>query len=129
MPSAPSLVGPLLAYTAARLAIVAVVAGLLVAAGVPLLLATLIGLIVALPLSMLLLRGLRARLDLAVAEVRQRRSAQREVLRARLRGDDLASKTDSGHTESGPTAGSDHTESGRAPERQPDADEDRPAQQ
>ena len=124
MPSAPSLVGPLLAYTAARLAIVAVVAGLLAAAGVPLLLATLIGLIAALPLSMLLLRGLRARLDVAVAAVRQRRSAEREVLRARLRGDDLANKTDSGHPEPGRAAGSGH-----APERQPDADEDRPAQQ
>jgi hypothetical protein len=124
MPSARSLVGPLLAYTAARLAIVAVVAGLLAAAGVPLLLATLIGLVAALPLSMLLLHGLRARLDVAVATVRQRRSAEREVLRARLRGDDLANTTDSGHTASGRTAGSDHV-----PERQPDADEDRPAQQ
>lgn len=122
MPSAPSLVGPLLAYTAARLAIVAVVAGLLAVAGVPLLLAALIGLIAALPLSMLLLSGLRTRLDVAVAAVRQRRSAERAVLRARLRGDELADTT--GHTESGRTAGSDH-----APERQPDADEDRPAQQ
>jgi hypothetical protein len=124
MPSAPSLVGPLLAYTGARLALVAVVAGLLTAVGVPLLLATLIGLIAALPLSMLLLGGLRARLDVAVAAVRQRRSAERAVLRARLRGDDLAEHSESGDTESGRTVGSDH-----APERQPDADEDRPAQQ
>jgi hypothetical protein len=93
MTSAPGLVGPLLAYTAARLALVAVVAGLLAAAGVPLLLAALIGLIAALPLSMLLLSGLRARLDVAVAAVRERRAAEREVLRARLRGDDLPDYT------------------------------------
>lgn len=108
MTSAPGLAGPLLAYTAARLGIVAFVAGLLVAARVPLLLAVLIGLIAALPLSMVLLRGLRGRLDVAMAVVRERRAAEREVLRARLRGDDPSDD---------------------APERQPDADEDRPAQQ
>jgi hypothetical protein len=108
MTSAPGLVGPLLAYLGARLAIVAVVAGLLVVAGVPLLLALLIGLIVALPLSMVLLRGLRGRLDVSVAAVRERRAAEREVLRARLRGDDLSDD---------------------AAERQADANEDRPAQQ
>ena len=89
MTSAPSLVGTLLAYTLARLCLVAAVAGLLVLAGVPLLLAVLIGVIAALPLSMLLLRGLRRRVDAGLAAVRERRAAQREVLRARLRGDDL----------------------------------------
>ena len=63
MTSAPSLVGPLVAYTLARLCLVAVVAGLLVLAGVPLVLAVLIGVVAALPLSMLLLRGLRKRMD------------------------------------------------------------------
>ena len=43
------------------------VAGLLVLAGVPLLIALLVGLIVALPLSMVLFRGLRGRLDEALA--------------------------------------------------------------
>ena len=79
-----------MAYTLARLCLVAVVAGLLVLAGVPLVLAVLIGLVAALPLSMLLLRGLRKRMDAGLAVVRERRSAQREVLRARLRGDELA---------------------------------------
>jgi Protein of unknown function (DUF4229) len=107
MTSAPSLVGTLLAYTLARLGIVAAVAGLLVLAGVPLLLAVLIGVIAALPLSMLLLRGLRKRLDTAIAVVRERRAAQRELLRARLRGDDSDERS----------------------EREADAGEHRPAQQ
>jgi hypothetical protein len=116
MTSAPGLVGPLLAYTAARLAIVAVVAGLLLVAGVPLLLALLIGLIAALPLSMVLLRGLRGRLDASMAVVRERRAAEREVLRARLRGDDLSDDLPSHLSDD-------------AAERQADANEDRPAQQ
>ena len=111
MTSAPSLVGTLLAYTLARLGIVAAVAGLLVLAGVPLLLAVLIGVIAALPLSMLLLRGLRKRLDTAIAVVRERRAAQREVLRARLRGDDSRRGVQA------------------AAEREADAGEHRPAQQ
>jgi hypothetical protein len=47
-----------------------------------------VGLIVALPLSMVLFRGLRARLDAELAETRERRAAERAALRARLRGDD-----------------------------------------
>jgi membrane protein implicated in regulation of membrane protease activity len=74
-------------YTLARVGLVAVVAGVLVLAGVPLLIALLVGLIVALPLSMVLFRGLRERLDGALAEVRERRSAERAALRGRLRGD------------------------------------------
>lgn len=110
--TSPGLVGPLLAYSAARLAIVAVVAGLMVVAGVPLLLSALIGVVAALPLSMVLLRGLRGRLDASMAVVRERRAAEREVLRARLRGDDLAGDF-----------------SGAPAERQTHADEHRPEQQ
>ena len=110
MTSAPSLVGTLVAYTLARLCLVAAVTGLLVLAGVPLVLAVLIGVVAALPLSMLLLRGLRKRMDAGLAVVRERRSAQREVLRARLRGDDLV--------------GSDE-----GAEREADAGEHRPGQQ
>ncbi|HEY0814805.1 MAG TPA: DUF4229 domain-containing protein [Pseudonocardia sp.] len=129
MPSAPSLVGPLIAYTAARLAIVGVIAGLLVVAGVPLLLALLIGLIAALPLSMVLLRGLRGRLDTSLAVVRERRAAQREVLRSRLRGDDA---DPAGELRADPAAdfrGGPGDPSGDAAERKADAHEDRPAQQ
>jgi len=111
MTSGSSLVGTLVAYTLARLAIVVAVAGLLVLAGVPLLLALLIGVVAALPLSMLLLRGLRKRMDAGVAAVQERRTAQREVLRARLRGDDVPARSDDGA------------------EREADAGEHRPGQQ
>jgi hypothetical protein len=83
----PSLAASIGLYTLARLGLVAVVAGLLVLAGVPLLIAVMVGLIVALPLSMVLFRGLRGRLDAALARTRERRSAERAALRGRLRGD------------------------------------------
>jgi hypothetical protein len=116
MTPAPNLVSTLLAYTLARLCIVAAVAGLLVLAGVPLILAVLIGVIAALPLSWLLLRALRVRMDTALTAVRERRSAQREVLRARLRGDDLPDPESVDR-------------SGERAERQADPGEHRPAQQ
>ncbi len=90
LPRRAATAGPAAAvawYTLARLGLVAVIAALLVLAGVPLLLALLVGLVVALPLSMVLFRGLRARLDAAIAEVPARRAAERSELRARLRGD------------------------------------------
>lgn len=79
----PGLAATIVLYAVARIAVVAVVAALLGLAGVPLLLAILIAIIVALPLSMFLFRGLRARLDKAVEASRARRSD----VRARLRGD------------------------------------------
>ena len=114
MTSGSSLVGTLVAYTLARLAIVVAVAGLLVLAGVPLLLALLIGVVAALPLSMLLLRGLRKRMDAGVAAVQERRTVQRDVLRARLRGDEV-------HDED--------VRSDEGAEREADAGEHRPGQQ
>ena len=83
----PGLAATVGLYTAARLALVALVASLLLLAGVPLVIALLVALIVALPLSMVLFRGLRARLDEALAIARERRAREREALRARLRGD------------------------------------------
>ena len=83
----PSLAAVIGLYTLARLGLVAAVAGVLALAGVPLLIAVLVGLIVALPLSMVLFRGLRGRLDQALAQVRERRTAERAALRSRLRGD------------------------------------------
>lgn len=74
-------------YTLARLGLLAVIAAPLLLAGVPLVISVLVGLIVALPLSMVLFRGLRIQLDAALAEVSARRSAERAALRARLRGD------------------------------------------
>lgn len=74
-------------YGFARLSLVALVTGLLVLAGVPLLVALLVALVVALPLALLLCRGLRRDLDEALAAVWARRSAHRRRLRAQLRGE------------------------------------------
>jgi hypothetical protein len=83
----PGLATTVALYTAARVALVAIVTGLLLVAGVPLVIAVLVALIVALPLSMVLFRGLRARLDGALNVARERRAREREALRAKLRGD------------------------------------------
>jgi hypothetical protein len=91
MSSPPGLARTVLLYVLARVGVVAVVAGLLVIAGVPVLLAVLIGLVVALPLSMVLFKGLRVQLDAAIAAAGARRSTEREALRSRLRGDDSPS--------------------------------------
>ena len=109
---APGIAGVLVLYGLARLGLLAVIAGILVAAGTPLVIALLVGLIVALPLSMLLFRGLRARLDSALAVARAQRAAQREVLRAGLRGD--AEPAGPGPEGSGPAGSGDRSE------RQPD---------
>jgi hypothetical protein len=85
---APGLAATIALYTVARIGLVAVLGALLALAGVPVLLALLLALVVALPLSLVVFRGLRARLDLALAESGRRRGAQREALRARLRGDE-----------------------------------------
>jgi Protein of unknown function (DUF4229) len=82
----PGIAVVLALYTLARLGLLAAVAGLLLLAGTPLVISVLVALIVALPLSMLLFRGLRARLDAALAVTRVRRGAERAALRARLRG-------------------------------------------
>src|SRR5262245_47539918 len=86
-PAPPGLAATVALYTLARIGLVAAVAAVLVTLGVPLALAVLVGLIVALPLSMVAFRGLRARLDEALSTAQERRSAEREALRARLRGD------------------------------------------
>jgi hypothetical protein len=85
--AAPGVAGVLALYGLARIGLLGVIAGLLLLAGTPLVIALLVALIVALPLSMLLFRGLRARLDEALAIARAQRGAQREALRAGLRGD------------------------------------------
>lgn len=105
-PPPPSLAAALARYALARLGMVAVVAALLVLTGVPLVIAVLVGLVVALPLSMLLLRAQRARLDEAVYATATRRGAEREALRARLRGDvEHAETSDEEPAEREPDAG------------------------
>lgn len=109
----PGLAATIWLYALARLGLVAVVAGVLVLAGVPFLISLLVGLIVALPLSMVLFRGLRGRLDGALAEVRERRSVERAALRGRLRGDDP------------PVAERPESSEQRVPEPQPQSEPDR----
>jgi hypothetical protein len=92
----PGLGASVALYSLARLGLLAVIALVLVLAGVPALIAVLVALIVALPLSMVLFRGLRARLDEALAVTRQRRSVEREALRARLRGDESPAQAEPG---------------------------------
>lgn len=74
-------------YTLARIAIVAVLTVVLVLLGVPLLVAVLVSLVAGLPLSMLVLRGLRGRVSEGLAVRFGRRRRERERLRAELRGE------------------------------------------
>jgi hypothetical protein len=76
-----------LLYVGARLLVIAVLAGVLVAFGLPLLIALLVAIVVALPLSLFLFRGLRARLAAEIDAATASRRERRERLRAELRGD------------------------------------------
>ncbi len=86
-PRHPALARDVALYSAARLALVAVIALLLLLAGVPLLVALLLAVVVALPLSVLLLGSLRARVNAGLAVVGERRRAERDRLRRQLRGE------------------------------------------
>lgn len=84
-------------YTTARLLLVVVLGGVIygVARGVgvtefPLAVAALFALIIAMPLGIWLLSPLRRRATAALAVVGERRRAERERLRARLRGESVA---------------------------------------
>ena len=83
----PGLAAAVGLYAFARLGLVALVTAVLFLVGVPFIIALLVALIVALPLSMVLFRGLRGRLETALAQTRERRTRERDALRARLRGD------------------------------------------
>ncbi|MGH3769566.1 MAG: DUF4229 domain-containing protein [Pseudonocardiaceae bacterium] len=80
-PTGAALVRCMVVYTVARLAMVGVMALLLVLAGVPLLVSILLALVVALPLSMVLLGSLRARVNAGLAVAGERRRAIRRQLR------------------------------------------------
>jgi membrane protein implicated in regulation of membrane protease activity len=67
--------------------LVAVITGVLVLVGLPLLLALIVALIVALPLSLIVFRSLRTRLNREIEAATAIRRAQRDRLRAELRGD------------------------------------------
>jgi hypothetical protein len=129
----PGLAATVALYALARLGLLALIAALLLMAGTPFVIALLVALIVALPLSMLVFRGLRTRLDVALAAARARRGEERAALRARLRGNEpeppagSAEATEDRAEPSGaPQGGTEPTDagSGDRPESQPDARRD-----
>lgn len=83
----------LLIFTVARIALVIALAGGIYLLGravgvdVPILIAAFFAVIIALPLGMVLFRGLRDRVNVGIATVDAGRKAQRENLNARLRGE------------------------------------------
>jgi hypothetical protein len=86
-PNGRAIARDLALYSAARLALVTVAALLLFVAGVPLLVSALLAVVLALPLSMLLLGSLRTRVNAGLAAVAGRRKAQRDQLRRQLHGE------------------------------------------
>ena len=86
-PTGSTLARDVSLYTGARLAMVAAIALILVLAGVPLPVYILLALVVALPLSIVLLGSLRARVNAGLALVGERRRTERDRLRRQLRGD------------------------------------------
>ncbi len=86
-PTGRALARDVALYSAARLALVTVTALLLLVAGVPLLVSALLAVVLALPLSMLLLGSLRVRVNAGLAVVAERRKAERDRLRQQLHGD------------------------------------------
>jgi Protein of unknown function (DUF4229) len=81
--------GRLLAvYTLLRLALVVLIAGTLIAVDVPAVVAVLIALVAGFGLSLVLFRGLRARVDAELAAAMARRRAERERLRRALHDDE-----------------------------------------
>lgn len=86
-PTAGALVRDVALYSAARLALVTVAALLLFLAGIPLLVSALVAVVLALPLSMVLLGSLRARVNSGLAVVAGRRKAERDRLRRQLDGE------------------------------------------
>ncbi|QXQ14415.1 DUF4229 domain-containing protein [Skermania piniformis] len=96
--SAPPAAGRRLAvdlalYTVARLGLVVVLTALIVGithlfgVAVPLIVALLFAVLLALPLSMVLFRSLRARVNESIARVDERRRHDKADLRAKLRGE------------------------------------------
>lgn len=85
-------------YTGARIALVIALAagiylvGRAVGIDVPVLVAAVFAVIIALPAGMLLFKGLRQRVNVGIATVDAGRKAQRENLSSRLRGEDGSDK-------------------------------------
>jgi cell division septum initiation protein DivIVA len=86
---AGNLARDLTLYVGARVLMIAIVAAVLVlAVGVPLLVSLAVAVVVALPLSLVLLRGLNSQVSRELAHRGAGRRAERDRLRAQLRGAD-----------------------------------------
>ena len=74
-------------YAGVRLLLIAAIAAVLTVVGLPLLVALLIAIVAALPLSLVLFRGLRARVAQETEAATAGRRERRAALRAQLRGE------------------------------------------
>lgn len=74
-------------YVGVRLVLVAMLAGVMSLLGLPVLLSLLIAIVLALPLSLVAFRSLRARMNTEIEAATRVRRERRERLRAELRGD------------------------------------------
>lgn len=74
-------------YTAARVGVFVVLAGLFVLVGVPLVVSLAVAIVIALPLSIVAFRGLNQRVTAGLAARGEARRVERARLRAQLRGD------------------------------------------
>ena len=89
-----TLAGAVALYTIARLALVVVIAlvisfgAKIVGVEVPVLVAAVFAVLIALPLGMVVFKSLRLRVNDQIARVDEQRAAQRTDLQARLRGED-----------------------------------------
>ncbi|GAA3951314.1 DUF4229 domain-containing protein [Gordonia caeni] len=92
--SAASLAGWVALYTLVRMGLVVVVAAIIVGVGmlfdveVPLLVAAVFGVLIALPIGMVAFKSVRLKVNQQIAEVDADRAARRSDLHARLRGDE-----------------------------------------
>ena len=84
----------LVLYTLARLGLVAAVGGLLLLFDVPLLVSLAVAIVAGFPLGLLLFRGLNQRVTAGLAARGATRHAERERLRAQLRGQEPADEDD-----------------------------------
>ncbi|USX50545.1 DUF4229 domain-containing protein [Lentzea sp. HUAS12] len=75
-------------YVLARLGLVAVVTGALILFKVPLLPALAVGVVVALPASLFIFKGLRQRVAVGLDAHQAARRSERDKLRSELRGDE-----------------------------------------
>lgn len=85
-PAGAGLVRDIVIYSVARLALVGLLTLVLLQLGIPMLVAVLLALVVALPLAWVLLRTLRMRVSAGLHAAAERRRAERDRLREQLRG-------------------------------------------